>query len=75
MKRAVVLLSATAVLSLFPMSGALAGRAEAPAAACNAGTMHAHESVPELTGAGVPVEAHEHIPDAEEGSCVHEAFA
>jgi hypothetical protein len=75
MKRAVVFLSASAVLSLFPMSGALAGRAEAPAAACNAGTMHAHESVPELTGAGMPIKAHEHIPDSEEGPCVHEAFA
>jgi hypothetical protein len=52
-----------------------AGQATAPSAACNAGTLNAHTQVPEETGAGVPVAAHEHIPDGESGICVHEAFA
>ena len=33
-----------------------------PAAACNQGTANAHESVPEETGAGAPVFAHNAIP-------------
>lgn len=32
------------------------------AAACNQGTANAHESVPEDTGAGAPVFAHNAIP-------------
>ena len=36
-----------------------------PAAACNAGTMNAHESVPEETGTGAGVPAHEAIPGTE----------
>jgi hypothetical protein len=33
-----------------------------PSAACNAGTMNAHESVPETTGNGTPIFAHNAIP-------------
>jgi hypothetical protein len=33
-----------------------------PAAACNPGTMNAHESVPETTGTGVTTPAHAAIP-------------
>lgn len=33
-----------------------------PAAACNQGTMNAHESVPETTGNGTPIHAHDAIP-------------
>ena len=35
-----------------------------PSAACNAGTMNAHERVPEETGNGAPVFAHNAIPGA-----------
>lgn len=52
-----------------------AGQATAPSSACNAGTMNAHSQVPGATGSGAAVEAHEHIPDLEDGACVHEAFA
>ena len=33
-----------------------------PAAACNSGTMNAHENVPETTGNGTPIFAHNAIP-------------
>ena len=43
-----------------------------PAAACNQGTMHAHESVPETNGRGVMTPGHVAIPEAEGGeSCSH----
>jgi hypothetical protein len=75
MKRAVVILSAIAALVGVPSATAMAGQPDAPSAACNTGTMHAHASVPETTGKGAPIEAHEHIPEAEGDECVHEAFA
>jgi hypothetical protein len=37
--------------------------------------MHAHASVPETTGKGASIEAHEHIPEAEGDECVQEALA
>ena len=74
MRRAVVIVSiAFGVLGPHGAT-ALAGQSDAPLAACNAGTMHAHTSVPGTTGAGDPIEAHEHIPEAEDGECIHEAF-
>ena len=42
-----------------------------PAASCNAGTMNAHESVPETNGAGVTTPGHMAIPDSESGPCIH----
>jgi hypothetical protein len=36
-----------------------------PAAACNSGTMNAHENVPETTGNGKTTPAHEAIPGTE----------
>ena len=36
-----------------------------PAAACNQGTMNAHENVPETTGSGKTTPAHEAIPGTE----------
>jgi len=33
-----------------------------PAAACNAGTMNAHESIPETTGTGVTTPGHFSVP-------------
>jgi hypothetical protein len=45
---------------------------ELPAAACNQGTMNAHESVPETTGTGVMTPGHVAIPESEEGGpCSH----
>jgi hypothetical protein len=56
------------------LAGVLAGGAAAPvaadvsttqalpAAACNQGTMNAHENVPETTGTGVTTPAHAAIP-------------
>jgi hypothetical protein len=43
-----------------------------PAAACNQGTMNAHENVPETTGSGKTTPAHEAIPGTENVSpCGH----
>lgn len=50
------------------LGGSLAAHADVsttqhlPPAACNAGTMNAHESVPEQTGNGTPIFAHNAIP-------------
>ena len=49
---------------------ALANRAQAgvsptqdlPAAACNQGTMNAHESIPETTGTGITTPGHPAVP-------------
>lgn len=75
MKRAIVILSIAAGLLGVSGGTVLAGQPDAPSAACNDGTMHAHASVPEATGSGSAIEAHIHIPDAEGDECVHEAFA
>jgi hypothetical protein len=43
-----------------------------PSAACNQGTMNAHENVPETTGSGKTTPAHEAIPGTENVSpCGH----
>jgi hypothetical protein len=36
-----------------------------PAAACNTGTENAHSNVPETTGNGTPIHAHDAIPGTE----------
>ena len=36
-----------------------------PAAACNQGTMNAHENIPETTGSGKTTPAHEAVPGTE----------
>ena len=36
-----------------------------PTAACNQGTMNAHESIPETTGTGAMVPAHDAVPGTE----------
>lgn len=74
MRRLLFVVAVVASLTGVP-SVALAGQADAPGAACNAGTMTAHMSVPETTGSGSAIEAHEHIAESEDGECVHEAFA
>ena len=53
---------------VFALGGGGAARADVsptqhlPSAACNSGTMNAHESVPETTGNGAPIFAHNAIP-------------
>jgi hypothetical protein len=43
-----------------------------PTAACNAGTMNAHESIPETTGTGATTPAHAAVPGtAFVASCGH----
>ena len=42
-----------------------------PAAACNPGTMNAHESIPETTGTGATTPGHVAVPSSEEGPCSH----
>jgi hypothetical protein len=49
----------------------IADARDLPAAACNSGTMNAHSRVPETTGNGTPVHAHDAIPDSETGTCTH----
>jgi hypothetical protein len=62
-------LAATALTALvLALGGSAAARADVsttqhlPSAACNAGTMNAHESAPEATGNGAPIFAHGAIP-------------
>ena len=74
MRKLLVTVAVSAMLVALPGT-AVAGQAEAPSAACNAGTMNAHMRVPETTGNGSAIQAHLHIPDSEDGGCVHEAFA
>ena len=49
-----VLVGATAA----PVAADVSTTQTLPAAACNAGTMNAHESVPETTGTGLTTPAH-----------------
>ncbi len=72
--RRLIILVATSLSMFLPAASAHAGQSTAPTAACNGGTMLAHESVPEMTGAGASIEAHEHIPGSVDGACLHEAF-
>jgi hypothetical protein len=48
-----------------PASADVSTTQHLPSAACNQGTMNAHESVPEMTGSGETVPAHEAIPGME----------
>ena len=45
-----------------PASAQVSTTQRLPPAACNAGTMNAHEQVPETTGNGTPISAHDAIP-------------
>ena len=57
-----------ALAGAFAGAGALQASADVshtqnlPAAACNDGTMNAHESIPETTGTGATTPAHEAVP-------------
>ena len=60
----------TLALSLSPLAAtpALAAPSttqDLPAAACNAGTMNAHENIPETTGTGATTPGHMSVPGTE----------
>ena len=59
------LAGAFAGATALPTSADVSPTQTLPTAACNQGTMNAHESVPEMTGNGAPVPAHEAIPGTE----------
>ncbi len=68
MRRALLTLAlagAFAGATALPASADVSTTQTLPAAACNGGTMNAHESVPETTGRGVSVPSHEAIPGTE----------
>ncbi len=75
MRRVFVSIALMAVFGFAGVSGAYADVSTTqplPAAACNQGTMNAHESAPETTGTGAPNKAHEAIPGTENVSpCGH----
>jgi hypothetical protein len=60
-----VLAGALAGLGAVPVFADVSTTQQLPADACNAGTMNAHESVPETTGTGITTPAHEAIPGTE----------
>jgi hypothetical protein len=70
MRKLVFVLTLTGALLGGPALLVAAG--DLPSAACNDGTMNAHNRVPETTGNGSPVHAHEAIPESENGgACSH----
>lgn len=68
MRRVVLSLLLAAGMSVAPAVPALADVSttqQLPAAACNQGTMNAHERIPETTGTGVTTPAHGAVPGTE----------
>ena len=58
-----VAICATIVLApALPATADVSTTQQLPAAACNDGTMNAHESSPETTGTGVTTPAHMDVP-------------
>jgi hypothetical protein len=64
-KLLVPLTLAAALIGPAPVAADVSTMQHLPSAACNEGTMNAHESVPEMTGSGKTVPAHEAIPGTE----------
>ena len=65
MKRLLMSIVAAITLTGVPTASALAGVSPAqhlPAAACNQGTMNAHNHIPETTGTGVTTPGHGAVP-------------
>jgi hypothetical protein len=68
MRRVVLSLLLAAGMSVAPAVPALAdvsATQQLPAAACNQGTMNAHERIPETTGTGVTTPGHGAVPGTE----------
>lgn len=63
MRRGIAALFVTTVVGLAPTAAFGQGSEEAPRGSCNAGTMHAHETVPHLTEGNH--QAHMSIPHCE----------
>jgi hypothetical protein len=65
MRRVVLSLLLAAGMAIAPAVPALADVSMTqplPAAACNQGTMNAHERIPEMTGTGVTTPGHSAVP-------------
>jgi len=62
---AIALTAATAAISALPASADVSTTQQLPVPACGAGTMNAHESIPETTGTGITTPAHEAVPGTE----------
>lgn len=60
-----VLAGSLAAVPATPALSDVSPTQQLPAAACNQGTMNAHENVPETTGSGKTTPAHEAIPGTE----------
>lgn len=67
MRKAVLTLTLGAALTAAaaPASAGVSTTQHLPSAACNQGTMNAHENVPETTGSGKTTPGHEAIPGTE----------
>jgi hypothetical protein len=67
MKRFIVVTASAALLAVptIPASADVSTTQHLPAAACDSGTMNAHESIPEATGTGLTTPAHEAVPGTE----------
>jgi hypothetical protein len=67
MRRLIVLAFAAAAIAAAPASAAadVSTTQHLPAAACNSGTMNAHESIPETTGSGKETPGHMAVPGTE----------
>ena len=69
--RRVLTIAATAALLAVPAAPALGDVSPTqalPPAACNQGTMNAHENIPETTGSGKTTPAHGAVPGGENQS-------
>ena len=65
MRKAIATLAASLTVGLMAAAPALADVSTTqtlPVHACNAGTMHAHENIPETTGTGTTTPAHLAVP-------------
>ena len=49
-------------LAAAPALGGVSASQQLPTAACNQGTMNAHENIPETTGSGVTTPGHGAVP-------------
>jgi hypothetical protein len=68
MKKLILTIATSAallVIPALPASADVSTTQHLPVAACNSGTMHAHQSIPETTGTGVTTPAHEAVPGTE----------
>ena len=67
MRRAIAVLSTAAAIAAVPATalGHVSTEQHLPAAACNQGTMNAHNHIPETTGSGKTTPGHMAVPGTE----------